>query len=354
MISVEDLKRVCEASSEIERCMNDIDFLCQKLNNLDPTFLKNYYRSEKEGPVVSIRKEVCKILLLGDIDSEKLTEIIENARIENGAALKTWTNYYRILNNLVNNDYKDVDIIMENFKNKILEKIEDEVKSIVWSFKGAQNQGASNYCIAFFNKEHKNQNLGIQLSFDVSGNSVRWTIWREQTKTREFDSGIINIEDFNIEDFENFIEENKNLILEDCSEKNESESLTFVEAAKIVLSDNGNNPMSANEIWEEIERRSLVKTEGSTPVATLNVILMQSSIESPIKNNNKKKRFFKIVENKPNKYVLLRYMSNHTKEALIENGFVTNDILGKRVEYLELKLNKIQEFLDKNFIKINI
>lgn len=91
------------------------------------------------------------------------------------------------------------------------------------------------------------------------------------------------------EDDENFIEK----------------KMTFLVASQHVLKQNGNIPMNANEIWEEIKKHNLVNTTGLTPWDTINAQMILSSINTSAKGK-KKNSIFKIVDGtKPYKFILL-------------------------------------------------
>lgn len=98
--------------------------------------------------------------------------------------------------------------------------------------------------------------------------------------------------------------------------------MTFLEASKIILEDNLNNPMTASEIWDQIIDRNLISEYGKTPKLSLNTILHRSDL-------------FLTIKDKPaDKFIYKRYVSKNIKESLIENGFLTeerlNEILNKR------------------------
>lgn len=75
--------------------------------------------------------------------------------------------------------------------------------------------------------------------------------------------------------------------------------MTFIEAAIEILKQNDNQPMSAREIWSNIELQSLVKTNGKTPWASLNTILIHHS-----RSEYKNKIYFNISSQKPLKFTI--------------------------------------------------
>jgi hypothetical protein len=82
--------------------------------------------------------------------------------------------------------------------------------------------------------------------------------------------------------------------------------MTFIEAAIEILKQNGNQPMNAKEIWNKISEQSLLKTNGKTPWASLNTILIKHS-----KPEYKKKLYFNIDSKKPLKFTILDLNTIH-------------------------------------------
>ena len=81
--------------------------------------------------------------------------------------------------------------------------------------------------------------------------------------------------------------------------------MTFINAAQLILKENGNKPMSANDIWDIIDDRDLVETKGTTPWSTLNAQMLQYSDNSNTKFKYKKK-LFTITETNPAKFKLIK------------------------------------------------
>ena len=101
--------------------------------------------------------------------------------------------------------------------------------------------------------------------------------------------------------------------------------MTFLEASKIILTDNLNNPMTASEIWDCIIEKNLITEYGKTPKLSLNTLLHRSEL------------FITIKEKPADKFIYKRYVSTNVKESLIENGFITEKRL---LEILSEKLGK--------------
>lgn len=100
--------------------------------------------------------------------------------------------------------------------------------------------------------------------------------------------------------------------------------MTFLEASKILLEENNNKPLTCAEIWNLIDDRKMVKSLGKTPILSLNTILHRSNE-------------FIIIGN-PHKFQLKNYMPKNIKETMIQNGFITIDMLKDIFEKNGLKI----------------
>jgi hypothetical protein len=84
--------------------------------------------------------------------------------------------------------------------------------------------------------------------------------------------------------------------------------MTFIDAAKQILIENNNLPMSPKEIWSKISEKKLVSTSGKTPQASLSTIMLYSSKDSPCNEKDQYKiKYFEIIGNNPMKFRLLDY-----------------------------------------------
>ena len=101
--------------------------------------------------------------------------------------------------------------------------------------------------------------------------------------------------------------------------------MTFLEASRIVLEENLNNPMTASDIWDSIIERVLITEYGKTPKQSLNTILHRSDL------------FINIIDKPADKFIYKRYVSKNVKESLIENGFLTEERL---LEILKEKFDR--------------
>ena len=83
-----------------------------------------------------------------------------------------------------------------------------------------------------------------------------------------------------------------------------SKKMTFIEAAQLILKENDNTPMSANEIWEQIEDLDLVKTKSVNPSHTLNANILAYSDNSNVSKKYKNK-LFHVVSTNPAMFILI-------------------------------------------------
>lgn len=107
----------------------------------------------------------------------------------------------------------------------------------------------------------------------------------------------------------------QNFDLDNLDFINDENRITFLEATRIVLEKNLNEPMTSTEIWNKISEMKLMSSYGKTPKRSLNMILHKSDL------------FITIKESPASKFIYKRYVSNSVKESLIENGFITEERL---------------------------
>ena len=329
--------KISENSDRVKRCINDDDFLCEVLNSIEHKKLKEYYNSEKDGPIVDVRKRVCEELLLRSINKEKLNEIVGESKSKNPNAFRSWTNNFNILNSILADEFHfDVTELVNFF----VEKFDRKVKTKIWDFKGPRNQGQDHYCILFYNDNQESHSTSLQFFIDfISSDKIKYGVWNESE--RIYLNGYFFTESLKFQSVIDYIDNIKLLILDDIPVKSEikNDNYTFISSAIKILKDFENLPMSAKEIWSEIEKQGIYKTDGKTPVASLNTIMSGHSINS--NNSNKsKKMYFECVGDKPIKYKLINYMPKRVKESLLNEGFIT--------------MEQLKEILEKNNIKIEL
>jgi len=102
--------------------------------------------------------------------------------------------------------------------------------------------------------------------------------------------------------------------------------LTFAKAAQVILQENGNVPMTGEEIWDEIVSRELVDTTGKTPKSSLISIMRIHSV-----NGNTKRKLteiFKIVSLRPSKFILINpeEIQDVPDVEVIETEIETDDV----------------------------
>lgn len=315
------------ACAEIEKMNTDNNFLCEVLNSLDKTSLSDYYRSDRNGPVVNIRKEVCKEVLLNDITPSKLEEIMKSHKSKNPNAFRSWKNDTSILNSLLVTKYD----YLKEYENIILEflkeSFDNKVNDKVWDFRGSRNQGQDHYCLLVYNQNQENQSTGLQFYLDfTSDGKIRYGLWKESEKK---DISERTVKNYNqIDSLVEFISKNKDIIINDIPTKksNNESNETFLSAAIKVLKMNNNKPMSSSEIWDIIEKNDLYRSSGKTPAASLNTVLHSKSINSNISSKSKHPEF-ECVGTNPIKFKLIHYMSDNIRKTLLSEGFITIDML---------------------------
>jgi len=123
--------------------------------------------------------------------------------------------------------------------------------------------------------------------------------------------------------------------------------MTFKDAAVQVLTNNQNKPLSASEIWDEIERLGLVQSNGKTPSASLHTRLLYYSDNSNSEHHYKEK-VFTIVDKNPLKFVLL---NNIEPPISIEEEIETNKSIPIYECVLDDKGNILKVYNDNDTLK---
>jgi hypothetical protein len=209
---------------------------------------------------------------------------------------------------------------LDKFIVDLCEKISNsiDVKYTISNFNGSQHQGNDKYWVAFYNKGYRSQSDGLQIFIDFFDGELNCGIYKHRDKSYLIER--VKLE--SVDDIYKFIDDNKNFILNEVIDP----GMTFIDAAKFILNEFGNKPMTSKEIWNEIEKRDLVRTGGKTPSASLSTVILNDCVDSPVKGN-KSKNIFRIVGKDPMKYELNNYMPDNIKKIMVENGFITIDVL---------------------------
>jgi len=128
--------------------------------------------------------------------------------------------------------------------------------------------------------------------------------------------------------------------------------MTFSEAAIKILRDNKNLPMSSKDIWSEIEKIGLIKTNGKTPWATLNAILICSDINSnsKYKVKNSERLMFESIGKNPMKFRLLNLNESDVpiinEEQNIGTELLLYEITCKEINWKKLSFYNNNENLE--------
>lgn len=94
--------------------------------------------------------------------------------------------------------------------------------------------------------------------------------------------------------------------------------MTFAEAAIKIFNENSNQPLSSREIWNKISEQNLIKSNGKTPWASLNTILLYHS-----KPEYNKTILFDIVSNNPMKFIISDI--NKPKDIIVDVEIEKNE-----------------------------
>ena len=121
----------------------------------------------------------------------------------------------------------------------------------------------------------------------------------------------------------------------------EYKNMTFIDAAKKVLLESGNLPLTSNQIWEKIKEKGLVNTNGKTPWASLNTILLTHSQNSPVKTPSKVPTI-EIIGSNPMKFRLLNLSENiHIYNNLKEDEIVYKNIENEKILLYQITCKKL-------------
>jgi hypothetical protein len=149
-VKVDFIQKISEYSKEVLRMHNDMEYLCGILNSLDIKLLREYYLQDKSGPIIDLRKEVIREIMLGSISPNRLEEIIQKYKSERSQEMKAWKNPYKILHAIINTKYYHVDVLVQEFINEVKSILDFEVSSHFVNFDGATNMGADEYWLCFY------------------------------------------------------------------------------------------------------------------------------------------------------------------------------------------------------------
>jgi len=188
---------------------------------------------------------------------------------------------------LYQNNYKFDGSIHNSITRKLLTKneLDDLVKKTSYGYRSFHNVGGSNHFLI------NSYNSNIMINFIISMLS-NFGIEKESISH----SGFYDL-------YDDYTEaEEEEVDLDDQSSSSLSK-MTFIEAAQLILKKNQNEPMSARDIWDEIEKQNLVSSSGSTPWATLNAEMLRYSDNSKI--SKRKKKLFHIVAESPIMFILI-------------------------------------------------
>lgn len=311
-VKVDFIQKISEYSKEVFRMHNDMEYLCEVLNSLDIKLLREYYLQDKSGPIIDLRKEVIREIMLGSISPIRLEEIIQKYKLERSQEMKAWKNPYKILHTIINTKYYDVDEMVDNFIGEVKSRLGFNIESHLVNFDGANNMGGDQYWVCFY--AIGGDRSKIQIFLSIKDGISEYGVYSHVESKYLVGPNVWT----NIDDFLNFVDQNKDVLVVGVK----SEPYTFVEAAKFVLLENENKPMTSKEIWDRISELGLkLNSVGKTPQTSLSANLLYNSVNSNTEQRVKNP-IFEVTSVNPNKFILKNYVPKKIKESLIEDGFI--------------------------------
>ena len=127
--------------------------------------------------------------------------------------------------------------------------------------------------------------------------------------------------------------------------------LSFLEAAKIILNNNDNKPMSANEIWDEIVSSGLnnkIAYKETRPADSLYYMLLKSSVNSGIKSQYKTKNF-EIVGDNPKRFFIIDPVQDFDDEEETNTEDSDSDIFSDYDNKGKYSIEELKEKLEWTF-----
>jgi hypothetical protein len=295
---IDNFDKIKLATSDIKSCIDDINHLCDALNDIDRNYLYKYYNSDKTGVVIDLRKEVAKELLPGKITPNKLESVIRNHKSANAQSLKSWANPYKILHPFINYKYQPLDIFIEKFIKFIISKIGD-VNYTISNFNGSQHQGSDHYWIAIFNKNHKSQSEGLQLFFSFKDGIFTCGIYNylEDKHVSKF------VFDGDLNRLYDFINVNAEIILNDL----ESLSVNLLKRVNEYIEKNQNQFVTLQDI-----------------ITTIEINISESALRKILEESDN-------FESQDDKWRIKDQIpgTSKVKQYFIEQGFITIDMLNE-------------------------
>ncbi len=241
-VKVDFIQKISEYSKEVFRMHNDMEYLCEILNSLDIKLLREYYIQDKSGPIIDLRKEVIREIMLGSISPNRLEEIIQKYKSERSQEMKAWKNPYKILHAIINTKYYHVDVLVQEFINEVKSMLDFEVSSHFVNFDGANNMGADEYWLCFYPVGEDRSKSQIFLS--IKNGDIKYGVYSHIDS--KYHVGPFDWSDNN--DFFKFVEENQE-ILENNNVSNYFTKIEFeYNGQKLVISGESRTKFYTNVI----------------------------------------------------------------------------------------------------------
>jgi hypothetical protein len=265
-----NISGLCNASLEISKCINDNEFLIEKLNNIDINYLYDYRLLDKSGPIIELRKEIAKLILLSELNTEDvLLNTIEKYKLKYKKQLNSWKNPYRFLHPFINMEYDQFNIFIKDI---IIDNIiTDNLNYKICNFNGSQNQGSDEYWVAFYEND-KNESQ-IFISFKNGKVKYGSTKLQEITNSIEKDP-----QDFSLDEFILYFNDNKDFLLEKdkkvyCVRAGEAniDSNLFLENDYVGIDYNSDIRETIEMIRYNLEKRGLNKNQINARISQIEI-----------------------------------------------------------------------------------
>jgi hypothetical protein len=126
--------------------------------------------------------------------------------------------------------------------------------------------------------------------------------------------------------------------------------MTFLESAIFALQSNGNQPMSARDIWKYLSTNNLVTSKGKTPWASINTLVGYYTKDCKFQDKTKNP-IFNQVSSAPAKFTLIDFQ-NVDKE--VDSSLKSDKVLLYQVTSKELDWKKLSLFNNNDSIEYEL
>lgn len=215
------IKLVCETSTTIQRCYENIKLLADTINEAKPEDIEkcwNYYK-DRSGVIVDVRKELFKKLKEGTyITEELLANLVAKYKQGKENQFRVYKNFYTIFYPAItfygHNPQRE---FIKNFENKIIEDLGliNQVKTTSFDFQGPRQQGSDRYWLAVYNKEQPNQSTGLQFFIDFHHGKMSYGVYKHGNRDFLKEQVVVTPDTFDYNDLLNYFKTEVHLLVND-------------------------------------------------------------------------------------------------------------------------------------------